>query len=318
MGRLFAVFLVVTSLGFCESAQAVSFRGCVQWLMSRVRGGQKAVHSSTILIAGSPRPDPLISGEFLSSVRPSKLSWAQLHGDVALLYQLINWQPDFVARLGLSIDRDGDLVFPSVRGLNHRIRLLRAERHPLAPSVLFWDDFSVSGSSLWEYIRHLGEGEAPVNQGGVDKFGESLQYHDVLVHMAGFLLFPREVIDRMKLRNRVLSELRLHPHLQSTDLQTALENEAVREAYVRVESGTVFAALFSQSQRQEATTVLSNVFRTLGEPVRVLEPALVAATETRQEYLALRRALDPYRKQRDVDWTAVAERRLSLLHMTRP
>ncbi len=198
------------------------FGALVNWINTfrGVRESQARVKPGPSFFVLEPVPDPMVPNGKLNRIRP-RISWESIDTEeTGHLKAFLEKYPLFGAKLGFVLGEDGTLTYPSVAGINARILDLRLKNDFAAPHFLVWSDTSLRGAGLWQFLRYFSVGLVPLSEHGVTEYGVLLHYHDLLVHLFGYLMLPGDTAAQIKDRIAALVALHDSPQLK--------ENKALR------------------------------------------------------------------------------------------
>lgn len=139
-------------------------------------------------------PDPIGGGALFKARRkPHARVESRFEDGLLELYEAL---PRLAEGLGIRYE-DGLLIYPDVDGMNARIELLKGT--DLEVFVRFWTFYGYEGTGGEAGHRRCAEHWAYGSNGQgremVRSVGQSLHHHDLGVHMLGYLVLPREVVD---------------------------------------------------------------------------------------------------------------------------
>lgn len=148
-------------------------------------------------------PDP-VGGGALFKARRKPHARVEDHYEDGLV-ELYEALPRLAKALGIRYE-DGLLIYPDVDGMNARIELLKGT--DLEIFVRFWTFYGYDGTGGEAGNRRCAEHWAYGADGQgrevVRSAGQGIHHHDLGVHMLGYLVLPREVVDVLVGQFRVL------------------------------------------------------------------------------------------------------------------
>lgn len=188
--------------------------------------------SLATLVSGAVKEDKIIESEhYLSEVLPGgrrrltlKPGKEHVPFEGAGMFNLASYNPEYVKKLGITLKVENGKTFveyPSASELNKIIRALQKAKDPLAPQFTIKLIKTEGEIPMIDFIDSLARGELPITYRGKHYF------HDLGVHMVGWLYLPKEVTDALSVRLKLLSDMYKHPGLSrlKTRIKLMIEDE---------------------------------------------------------------------------------------------
>jgi len=180
--------------------------------------------------AVSVKEDPNFPGTYLYRVKTKPGIRLVAGFESGQFVPFVGKFPKFPAKLGMRIEEDGTVEYPDVAGVNARVKKLREAKDPEAPALYLWEDPSPNGATQLDIARAWAGGMVPQSLNGKSGLGQSLHFHDMMVHNLAYLMLPPEIVLRQRARIEILLTLREHPVLQQNApfqrfVETLLEKE---------------------------------------------------------------------------------------------
>ena len=161
--------------------------------------------------------DPLSGGLIYTMER---LKGHQYHPFEEGIIELVSRYPVFMNLFGISGPFEaGNFVrakYPNISGLNYRIDRLKDT--PQEVSLRLWSP--IGQIDRLTYARHWVGGEIPLSQEGIEHF------HDMM-HLTGFLLLPREIVEQSQKQIRFLLTLFDDEALKQNEMLRGLVHEQI-------------------------------------------------------------------------------------------
>lgn len=126
------------------------------------------------------------------------------------LKKLLKAFPKEMEKMGIAPQNDGLVTCPHPPGLNARLPNAFA-RNGVKTAI----DRSPEGLDHLAMARLWANKETPVSENGRDAKGQSLRFHDTFVHVLGYAMMPKELVDLSAHNMKSLLQIYDHPSVKA-------------------------------------------------------------------------------------------------------